>query len=81
MRLIYIFVRQKHLNAYHSQMETSNTEQQTGFKCKHVLNRNLLKFFIFSVEKNVNRFFIKSRPQESIRIELWGTKRFPHLLK
>ena len=28
----------QHKTAYHSQIETSNTKQQTGIKCKHTLN-------------------------------------------
>ena len=33
----------QHLTAYHSQIETSNTKQQTGIKCKHILKQNLIK--------------------------------------
>ena len=33
----------QHLTAYHSQTETSNTKQQTGIKCKHILNWNFIK--------------------------------------
>ena len=33
----------QHLTAYHSQIETGKTKQQTGTKCKHILNKTLIK--------------------------------------
>ena len=42
------------LNCHHSQIEISNTKQETGIKCYHILNRNVIKNRIMTPRINLN---------------------------